>query len=89
MAEFGPALGRPLVDRIKNAEQHHPKELRPDSSGRSEVRVLFAFDPARRAVLLVAGDKAGNWLRWYDSNIPLAEKRYREHLAEPDSREYE
>ena len=45
------------------------KELRPGSSGRSEVRVLFAFDPARRAIMLVAGDKAGNWQRWYRKNI--------------------
>ena len=35
-------------------------ELRPGSSGRSELRVLFAFDPERRGILLVAGDKAGN-----------------------------
>jgi hypothetical protein len=89
LSEFGPALGRPLVDRIKGAEQHHMKELRPGSSGRSELRILFAFDPVRRAVLLVAGDKAGNWVRWYDTNIPLAEKRYRQHLAELDTREYE
>ncbi|GGS99175.1 hypothetical protein GCM10010286_25010 [Streptomyces toxytricini] len=86
---YGPTLGRPLVDRIKGAEQHHMKELRPGSSGTSEIRILFAFDPVRRAVLLVAGDKAGNWQRWYDANIPLAEKRYQEHLAEIDSREYE
>ncbi|MFD3354032.1 type II toxin-antitoxin system RelE/ParE family toxin [Streptomyces fradiae] len=89
LAEFGPTLGRPLVDRIRGSEQHHMKELRPGSSGRSEVRILFAFDPVRRAVLLLAGDKAGSWQRWYDSNIPLAEKRYGEHLAELDTREYE
>lgn len=56
------------------------KELRPGSSGRSEMRVLFAFDPARRAIMLVAGDKAGSWNRWYVKNIPVAEQRYREHL---------
>jgi hypothetical protein len=49
---------------------------------------LFAFDPVRRAVLLVAGDKAGNWRGWYDTNIPLADKRYDEHVAELDTREY-
>jgi hypothetical protein len=86
---FGPTLGRPLVDRIKGAEQHHMKELRPGSSGASEIRILFAFDPVRRAVLLVAGDKAGNWQSWYDNNIPLAEKRYQAHLTELETREYE
>lgn len=89
LAMFGPTLGRPLVDRIKGAEQHHMKERRPGSSGASEVRILFAFDPVRRAVLLVAGDKAGNWHRWYEDNIPIAEKRYHAHIAELDTREYE
>ncbi|EFL18297.1 conserved hypothetical protein [Streptomyces sp. C] len=42
LAMFGPTLGRPLVDRIKGAEQHHMKELRPGSSGSSEIRILFA-----------------------------------------------
>ena len=89
LAATGPTLGRPLVDRIKGAEQHHMKELRPGSSGSGEIRILFAFDPIRRAVLLVAGDKAGDWQGWYNTNIPLAEKRYQSHLAELDSREYE
>lgn len=89
LADVGPALGRPLVDRIKGAELHNLKELRPGSTGGSEIRILFAFDPVRRAVLLVAGDKAGNWQKWYDVNIPLAEKRYEAHLIELEIREYE
>jgi len=40
-------------------------------------------------VLLVAGGKAGNWQKWYDVNIPLAEKRYEAHLTELKIREYE
>lgn len=81
LAERGPQLGRPLVDRIKGSRFHNMKELRPGSAGTSEVRILLIFDPARCAVLLVAGDKAGNWNSWYDANIPLAEQRYDEHLA--------
>ncbi len=69
--------------------RHHLKELRPGSSGSGEIRIVFAFDPVRRAVLLVAGDKAGNWQRWYDINIPLAEERYQAHLADLETREYE
>ncbi|WP_328612865.1 type II toxin-antitoxin system RelE/ParE family toxin [Amycolatopsis sp. NBC_00355] len=80
LAREGPRLGRPLVDRIKGADLHNLKELRPASAGSSEIRILFAFDPVRCAVLLVAGDKAGNWKRWYDLTIPIAEKRFREHL---------
>src|SRR5215208_6571525 len=52
------------------------KELRPTPRGRSEIRMLFVFDPARQAVLLVAGDKAGNWETWYRGNLPIAEQRY-------------
>lgn len=56
------------------------KELRPGSSGRSEVRILFAFDTERKAILLVAGDKAGHWKDWYKQAIPLADDRFDEHL---------
>ena len=45
------------------------------------MRVLFAFDPTRQAVLLVAGDKAGAWERWYRFNMPLADDLYDRHLA--------
>ena len=65
LREEGPALGRPLVDRITGSRIHHLKELRPGSAARSEIRVLFAFDPTRSALLLLGGDKAGNWQRWY------------------------
>ncbi|WP_272261605.1 type II toxin-antitoxin system RelE/ParE family toxin [Streptomyces xanthophaeus] len=77
----GPGLGRPLVDTVHGSQLSHLKELRPGSSGSSEVRILFAFDPARQAVLLVAGDKSGNWKGWYESAIPVAEERYRVHVA--------
>ena len=77
----GPALGRPLVDSIEGSSIHNMKELRPSSRGRSEIRMLFVFDPARQAVLLVAGDKAGNWETWYRDNLPIAEQRYATWLA--------
>lgn len=80
LAERGPMLGRPLVDTVKGSRYKNMKELRPGSTGRSELRILFAFDPTRRAILLVAGDKAGNWKRWYTQNIPLADGRFDEHL---------
>ncbi len=89
LVRVGPTLGRPLVDRLKGSDNHHLKELRPGSSGSSEIRIIFAFDPVRRAVLLVAGDKSGNWTRWYDENIVIAEKRYAQHVTELSSREYE
>lgn len=56
------------------------KELRPGSSGRTELRILFAFDPARQAIMLIAGDKSGNWKRWYAHNIPRADDLFDEHV---------
>lgn len=80
LAIEGPAAGRPLVDRVKASRYQNMKELRPPSSGRSEIRMLFAFDPAREAVILVAGDKSGRWESWYRTAIPLADERFTEHL---------
>ncbi|HEX7740553.1 MAG TPA: type II toxin-antitoxin system RelE/ParE family toxin, partial [Marmoricola sp.] len=82
LAEHGPGLGRPLVDTVIGSRHSNMKELRPGSSGRSEVRILFAFDPRRKAILLVAGDKHGQWQRWYKDNIPIADDRYDKHLTE-------
>jgi len=78
----GPALGRPLVDTLEHSRLRNLKELRPGSCGTSEIRLLFVFDPDREAIVLVAGDKAGRWSRWYDSAIPLAEKRYADYRVE-------
>ena len=82
LREEGPTLGRPLVDRLKGTRIHHLKELRPGSRGRSEIRIIFAFDPARSALLLLGGDKAGNWQRWYGASIPLAGQLYIDYTAE-------
>ncbi|MFE9970751.1 type II toxin-antitoxin system RelE/ParE family toxin [Streptomyces hirsutus] len=87
LADNGPALGRPLVDRLFGCRTHNLKELRPGSSGGTEVRVLFVFDPKREAILLVAGDKFGRWQGWYRESIPLAEARYDEYLAAADEAE--
>lgn len=80
LAAEGPSLGRPLVDRIQGSKYHNMKELRPASTGATEIRILFAFDPVREAVLLVAGDKSGNWEGWYREAVPLADSRYADHL---------
>ena len=82
LAEVGPNLGRPLVDRIKGSSLHNLKELRPGSTATSELRVLFVFDPWRSAILLVAGDKAGNLSTWYREAIPRAEHLYAIYLKE-------
>ena len=87
LADAGPQLGRPLVDRIEGSQVHNMKELRPASTGRSEVRVLFVFDPWRSAVLLVGGDKSGNWTAWYRMAIPEAERLYADYVKEREEQE--
>ncbi len=67
LEERGPALGRPLVDNIKQSRHKNMKELIPPTS---EIRILFAFDPRRMAILLFGGDKTGEWNRWYDRGGP-------------------
>ncbi|MBV6700977.1 type II toxin-antitoxin system RelE/ParE family toxin [Kitasatospora aureofaciens] len=84
LARRGPLPGRPLVDRIHGSKLHNLKELRPGSAGTSEIRMLFVFDAEREAIILVAGDKNGEWSRWYDVNIPLAEARYEQYIGEKD-----
>jgi len=82
LLEAGPELGRPLADRVHHSRLSNLKELRPGSAGRSEIRIVYIFDPRRNAVLLVAGDKAGQWDAWYRTAIPLAEERYEDYLKQ-------
>lgn len=67
---IGPALGRPSVDQIKVSRHQNVKELRASSDG--TLRVLFAFDPRREAILLIGGNKSGAWNRWYEEMVSLA-----------------
>ena len=53
------------------------KELRPPGTN---IRVLFAFDPRRMAILLIGGDKTGRWREFYEEKIPEADRLYDEHL---------
>jgi hypothetical protein len=73
----GPDLGRPSVDRIKGSRHHNMKELRASEGG--ALRVLFAFDLRRQAILLLGGDKSGEWYEWA---IPAADDLYDEYLDE-------
>lgn len=75
----GPHLGRPAVDTIVGSTRHNMKEVRV-----STVRILFVFDPARQALLLVAGDKAGRWNQWHPPSIEVAEERYDEWMEKGD-----
>ncbi len=81
LRDYGPNLGRPTVDTLNGSKYPNMKELR--FNWEKEVwRVAFAFDPKRRAVLLVGGDKAGVYpKRFYRRLIDVADERYGRHLA--------
>ncbi len=78
LAMHGPLLGRPRVDTVKGSKYSNMKELRVQCKGQP-WRILFAFDPKRRSILLVGGNKRGD-KRWYEKNIPVADARYERHL---------
>jgi len=80
LAERGPDLGRPVVDRIHSSRHQSMKELRAPKGG--ALRVLFSFDPRRQAILLLGGDKSGAWNEWYEWAVPLADDLYDEYLRE-------
>ena len=80
LAERGADLGRPVVDRIVRSRHHNLKELRASEGG--ALRMLFAFDPRRQAILLLGGDKTGEWNDWYEWAIPVADDLYDVYLDE-------
>lgn len=81
LAEHGPKLDRPHADRIKGSKYHNMKELRPRGVAK-HIRILFMFDPRREAILLLGGDKSGEWAKWYKTAIPQAEQLYEGYLAD-------
>lgn len=81
LAETGPGLGRPLVDTLHGSSIGNLKELRPRSGRGLAIRILFVFDPWSQAVLLVAGNTAGDWAKWCRTAIPVAEVAYENWLA--------
>ncbi len=78
LQQAGPQLGRPHADAVKDSRHSNMKELRTQHQGRP-LRMLFAFDPCRAAILLIGGDKTGD-SRFYERMIPLADQLYDEHL---------
>jgi len=77
----GPMARMPMSYPIQQPNSCGMKELRPGSSGRSEMRILYAFDHRRQAILLLGGDKSGDWRGWYDKSVPIADRLFAEHEA--------
>jgi hypothetical protein len=81
LKQFGPTLGRPRVDTLKGSRHANMKELRFDAAD-GVWRIAFAFDPKRRAILLVGGDKSGgSEKRFYRQLIKKADARFDEHVT--------
>jgi len=81
LEEFGPHLGRPRVDTLNGSRHANMKELRFDADD-GVWRVAFAFDPRRKAILLVCGDKSGgSEKRFYRQLLKKADERFDDHLS--------
>jgi hypothetical protein len=81
LEEFRPELGRPHADTLQGSKYPNMKELRFKAAD-GVWRVAFAFDPLRRAILLVAGDKSGmSQTRFYKQLINTADRRFNNHLS--------
>jgi hypothetical protein len=77
---IGPTLGRPNVDTLEGSSFPNMKELRFQLDGL--WRFIFAFDPARQAIVLVGGNKEGrNQAKFYRSLIRMADARFAAHVA--------
>ena len=80
LMEKGPQLPFPHSSGIEGSRHGHMRELRVQSSG-DPIRIFYAFDPRRSAILLIGGDKTGKD-RFYEIYIPVADRLYDEHLEE-------
>lgn len=81
LEKFGPHLNRPHVDTLNNSKHSNMKEIRFNADD-GVWRTAFAFDPERKAILLVAGDKSGTKeKRFYKQLIKKADDRFDNHLA--------
>lgn len=80
LSEHGPALTFPHSSKVSRSRHKAMRELRIQHQGRP-YRILYMFDPRRMAILLLGGDKTGDD-RWYDKNVPLADRIYDDYLTE-------
>jgi hypothetical protein len=85
LEERGPVLPRPHSDVIVSSRHSNMKELRGHVDER-QLRVLYAFDPRRTAILLIGGDKTGN-PKWYDEYVPIADDIFDKHLKHLEQEE--
>ena len=80
LIQSGPALAFPYSSGIRGSRHQHMRELRAQSGG-NPIRVFYAFDPRRSAILLIGGDKTGDD-RFYEMYIPIADNLYDDYVEE-------
>ena len=80
LMEHGPNLPYPYSSDVRSSRHGNMRELRIQSGGKP-LRVFFAFDPRRTAILLIGGDKTGEE-RFYEIFVPIADDLYDTHLEE-------
>lgn len=81
LRKFGPNLKRPHVDTLNGSKHANMKELRFNAND-GVWRIAFAFDPKRKAILLIGGDKSGtSEKRFYRDLIKKADSRFDDHLS--------
>lgn len=80
LQQDGPALGMPYSSDVRSSRHGNMRELRVQSGGHP-LRMLYAFDPRRTAIILLGGDKTGDG-RWYERNVPRADRLYDVYLTE-------
>jgi hypothetical protein len=70
LQEMGPQLPYPHSSGVEGSRHGHMREL----------RIFYAFDPRRSAILLIGGNKTGKDKRFYKTMIPKADALYDQHL---------
>ena len=84
LEERGPLLGFPHSSSVHGSKYGQMREVRVQHKGKP-IRILYAFDPRRHAILLLGGDKTGKE-SWYEKNVPVADKIFTQHLRALKSR---
>ncbi len=80
LEEQGTNLPKQYSSSIRTSRHGHMRELRVQSGGRP-IRIFYAFDPRRTAILLIGGRKRGQD-RFYRDYVRRADAIYDQYLRE-------
>ena len=80
LEERGTRLGHPYSSKVKGSRHGRMRELRIQSGGRP-IRIFYAFDPRRTAILLIGGHKR-EYDRFYEYYVRRADAIYDQYLQQ-------